>query len=170
MRLDFDVGQKMKLRATFAYIALTMVCGAAEPALEKLPDMVTRFTALYPKGCENLVADVRIRLTRKNDKMLKQKIEAMDRCLDGLRSWHIPALRLCMKYPSDRLPLADALNRVSAGLSFFRKSLDAVVIDALADKAFVMDEVFLKRLHEFWDDEYYFTFHFDRESAALSGK
>lgn len=145
-------------------VSVPLLSRGSIPKPQPLPEAFADFQKVYPSRCEELLADIRTRIAGKKEKKVEEQFEYADRYRDNLRADILEAQH-AFADPKDPAVLAFTLHKICTDLVGFRRSLDALLIEASASKSLSVDDALLAKLRKFWEEEYYFSWRFGSEVA-----
>jgi hypothetical protein len=143
-------------------VSATLVSFGSIPKSRPLQESFADFQKAYPARCDELLAEVRSRLIPTKNKQIAERFEHLERYRDNLRADIIEAQH-SFTVPKDPAVLPFILHKICTDLVGFRRSLDALIIEASASKALIVDEVLLRKVRDFWEEEYGFSWRFGSE-------
>jgi len=137
------------------------------PSPEPLENAFKRFRQVYVAQCDDLVKEMRNRMPQPQDKHQIELLTVLEVYLRNVRSDDIPGVQRVIEHQSTD-SLASWANRMTGDTVGFRRVLDELVIDGLANKRIIVDDSFLVKLRSFWKEEAYYSWRFgDEASRAL---
>jgi hypothetical protein len=146
----------------FALVSSSLLSLGSIPKPQPLPEAFADFQKAYPSRCDELLAEVRIRISATKDRKIAERFQHLERYRDNLRADIIEARRAVAE-PKDPAVLPFTLHKICTDLIGFRRSLDALIIEASASKALTVDEALLTKVRIFWEEEYDFSWRFGLE-------
>ena len=147
-----------------SFLALATTCGALTPIVEPIADTFGRFEKSYPSLCDDLLKDIRGRLPERKSQKIEEGLEHLRLYLENIRSG-VQTTRRAFADPAARIALPEALSMLVTDIVGFRRSMDALLIEASASKSLVVTDDLLMKLRIFWEEEYSYSWRFASEVA-----
>jgi hypothetical protein len=145
-------------------LSVPLLSRGSIPKPQPLAEAFADFQKSYPSRCEELITEIRGRIAEKKEKNIQERFEHLVRYSDNLRADILEAQH-AFADSKDPALLPFTLHKICTDLVGFRRSLDALVIEASAGKTFSIDDVLLAKIRKLWEDEYRFSWRFSLEFA-----
>lgn len=143
-------------------LSVPLLSHGSIPKPQPLAEAFADFQKAYPSRCEELIVEIRGRIAGMDEKRVQERFEHLVRYCDNLRADILEAQQ-AFAAPKDPALLPFTLHKICTDLVGFRRSLDALIIEASAAKAFPIDDALLATIRMIWDDEYRFSWRFSLE-------
>jgi hypothetical protein len=145
-------------------ISMPLLCRGSIPKPQPLAEAFADFQKAYPSRSEELIAAIRERIAEKKEKKVQERFEHLVGYSDNLRADILEAQH-AFADSKDPALLPFTLHKICTDLVGFRRSLDALIIEASAAKTFPVDDAMLAKIRKIWEDEYHFSWRFSLEFA-----
>jgi hypothetical protein len=146
------------------FVAIATQCAGWEFPDEPIERALEQFRANYVRRCADLVAEFEQRLSGAARMTYEKEFAGFHTLLSNMRM-NTLAIDKRLKQRDTSGALERDFYALATDLISFRRSVDALVIEASASKVLVVEDALLSRLRAFWMLDQYYTRRFRSASA-----